>query len=253
MFKDTFDAAANGAVKKSTFLKSNPLGYFVVSMLAGIYVGVGNLLTNVIGGMLGSSPVTKLVMGFAFSVALSLVIFAGAELFTGNNMVMAAGILKKKVTVFDTLKLWAICWCGNICGAIVLALLFHFSGLNNEATSAFLAHGAMVKMSLPVTELIIRGMICNLLVCLGVWCSLKCKTESAVLIMVFWCIFTFVVLGGEHSVANMTQLTTALLDPAGENVTIGGYFYNLIAVTFGNILGGILLVTLPYYAASRKD
>ena len=90
------------------------------------------------------------------------------------------------------------------------------------------------------------------LVCLAVWCGFKCKSESGKLIMIFWCLFAFITTGFEHSIANMTLLTISLLAPMEAAVTIGGYAYNLIVVTLGNMVGGILFVAIPYYLISKK-
>ena len=125
--------------------------------------------------------------------------------------------------------------------------------MNTEAVSTFLATGAAAKMSAPFVQLLMRGILCNILVCLATWCGVKLKNEAAKLIMVWWCLFAFVTCGFEHSIANMTQLTVALLDPAGQAVTIGGYFYNLITVTIGNMIGGIIFVAIPYFIAQIRD
>ncbi len=108
MFKEEVNAVCNASFAKINFLKSNPLGYFIASMLAGMYVGFGILLIFTIGGLLGSFAGTKIVMGASFGIALSLVIIAGAELFTGNNFVMTVGLLNKKVSFYYTIKLWII-------------------------------------------------------------------------------------------------------------------------------------------------
>nr|MCR5581477.1 formate/nitrite transporter family protein [Pseudobutyrivibrio sp.] len=131
MFKDEFEMAANGAVAKAGLLKKNPIGYFLLSMLAGAYIGFGILLIFTIGGQLGGAPATKLIMGVSFGIALSLVVICGAELFTGNNLVMTAGVLNKKVSLVEAIKLWIVCYIGNWLGAIVLVLLYHMSGLAN--------------------------------------------------------------------------------------------------------------------------
>ena len=190
--------------------------------------------------------------GLAFGVALSLVVMAGAELFTGNNFVMAAGMLKKKITAKEAVMLWIVCWIGNLAGAVILAVLYHLTGLGAGTTGAFMASGALAKMTAGPVQLITRGLLCNFLVCLAVWCGTKMKSESGKLIMIFWCLFAFITTGFEHSIANMTLLTEALLNPAGQAVTMAGYWYNLILVTIGNMIGGILFVAVPYYAASRS-
>ena len=252
MFKEDFEAAGNASVSKYTLLKKNPGGYFLLAMLAGMFIGFGVLLAFTAGGQLAGAPAAKLAMGATFGVALSLVMMAGAELFTGNNLVMAAGVLEKKVTLGNAVYLWIICWLGNAAGGILLALLYHLTGLGDGAAGAFMASGALAKMTATPVQLLTRGILCNMLVCLAVWCGFRCKSESGKLIMVFWCLLAFITTGFEHSIANMTLLTAALLRPAGEAVTIGGWFYNILIVTAGNMIGGICLVALPYGAASRE-
>ena len=254
MFKEEFLAAAKGAAAKSNMLKSNPGGYFLLSMLAGMFIGFGILLVFTLSGALQGAPYTKLVMGSCFAVALSLVVIAGAELFTGNNLVMAAGMLKRTVTTAEAIKLWVICWVGNLLGSVLLAILFYATGLYSDATLGAMTGAAAAKMTAGFMQLLTRGILCNMLVCLAVWCGFRCKSESGKLIMIFWCILAFFTTGFEHSIANMTLLTLALINNGGnEAITIGGYCYNLLTVTMGNMIGAIALVALPYYAATKED
>ena len=167
-------------------------------------------------------------------------------------MVMAAGIIKKTVTLADSVKLWVVCWLGNAAGGVILSLLYTMTGLGKGAVGAFMAAGALTKMTAGPAELFARGILCNMLVCLAVWCGFRAKSESGKLIMIFWCLVTFFTTGFEHSIANMTLLTTALLRPDGAAVTPGGWFYNLAVVTAGNMIGGIVFVALPYAAAARE-
>lgn len=252
MFREEYNAVCNAAAAKVALLKNNPLGYFVLSMLAGIYVGFGILLIFTIGGMMTGNPYAKIVMGAAFGIALSLVVMAGAELFTGNNFVMTAGVLKKKVTLADTLKLWFICYIGNLVGSILIGVIYHLTGLNAGNVAEFIASTSATKMSIPAMQLFTRGILCNMLVCLAIWCATKCKSESGKLIMIFWCLFAFITTGFEHSVANMTLLAVGILSPVGQAVTIGGYIYNLVVVSLGNMFGGILMVAIPYFLASKE-
>lgn len=252
MFDEEVINIANIAEGKTNLLKRNPLGYFIASMLAGAYIGFGTLLIFTIGGMLNGAVYSKILMGVSFGIALSLVIVAGAELFTGNNMVMALGVLKRTVTIKKTLKLWLICWIGNWVGSLLLAAIFWKAGYATGNIGAFIAETSATKMAIPIFPLLLRGVLCNTLVCLGVWCTLKCKSESGKLIMIFWCLFAFITTGFEHSIANMTLLSIALLSPMSSAVSLGGYFYNIVVVTIGNMLGGILFVALPYYIISKK-
>lgn len=251
MYKEEYDALANAGSTKVKFLKNNFLGYFISSALAGIFVGFGVLLAYTISGLLNGQVATKIIMGGSFSVALSLVVIAGADLFTGNTMTMGAGILKKTVKFSDAVKLLVVCYFGNFFGAILLSFMFQYSGLNVGNTALAIASSAEMKMAIPFTQLIIRGILCNFLVCLAVWCGFKCKSESAKLIMIFWCMLAFFTVGFEHCVANMTVLTVALLEPCNFDVSISGYLYNLLNATFANIVGGALFVAVPYFIIAK--
>lgn len=253
MFKEEFTAAANGAAGKLRLLKTNPAGYFLLSMLAGAYIGFGILLVFTLSGVLAGAPYTKLVMGCCFGVALSLVVIAGGELFTGNNLVMTAGVLRKTVSLKDTLLLWLVCWIGNLAGSVLLAIVFNLTGLYSDATLTAMTGAAAGKMTAGFVPLLTRGMLCNTLVCLAVWCGFRAKSDAGKLIMIFWCLLAFFATGFEHSIANMTLLTLALINNGGnEAISMGGYWFNLCTVTLGNMLGAILFVALPYHIGSKE-
>lgn len=253
MFQGEFQAAAEAAVTKRDFLKKNPLGYLLASMLAGMFVGFGVLLAFTIGGLLEGAPYTKVLMGVSFGVALSLVVMAGAELFTGNNLVMAAGCFGGRVSWGEACRLWAVCWAGNLLGSLVLAVIYWGTGCATEGVAAFMASGAAGKMAASPLALFLRGVLCNMLVCLAVWCGFRCKSESGKLLMIWWCLFAFITTGFEHSVANMTLLTVALLSPQGAAVSFAGWAYNLLLTTLGNMAGGILFTAVPYFLISRTE
>lgn len=254
MYSEEINKISNAAEGKVNLLKNNKVGYLISSALAGIYVGIGIILIFTLGGDLtqSKSPYVKLIMGLSFGIALSLVIMAGSELFTGNNMVMTIGTLNKKTTWKDTLNIWIFSFVGNLIGSMALALIFANTGLAKGAVGKFILKVAQTKMTLPPMELFLRAVLCNILVCLAVWCSLKMKEEAGKLIMIFWCLFAFISSGFEHSVANMTLLSIALFIPHGVGVSIGGLAHNLIFVTLGNIIGGALFVGLSYYKISKK-
>lgn len=252
MFQEEYSMLAKAAENKSKLLKKNPVGYWVAAMLAGIYVGFGILLIFSAGGMISSQPYVKIIMGASFGIALSLVVMAGAELFTGNNLVMAGGMFSGTVTFSETVRLWVVCLLGNWAGSILLALIFWGAGLAKGPVGEFMANAAAAKMAIPLIPLFFRAVLCNILVCLAIWCSFRCKSESGKLIMVFWCLFAFITSGYEHSIANMTLLTVGVLSPNGVAVSLSGYFYNILVVTLGNMAGGILFTAVPYYLISGK-
>lgn len=252
MFTEAYSALMKAAKTKTDFLKENPIGYFLASILAGVFVGLGILLIFTIGGLLQGQGAAKIVMGASFGIALSLVIMAGAELFTGNNLVMMAGVLGKTVKWGDVIKIWVYSFIGNWVGAIILAALFFGTGLASGDTGEFIAKVSATKMGIPLVPLFLRAVLCNLLVCLAVWSSFKLQSESGKLIMIFWCLFAFITTGFEHSIANMTLLTVSLFAPMDAAISFSGYFYNIIVVSLGNMAGAIFGLAIPYYIISKR-
>ncbi|MCD1147696.1 formate/nitrite transporter family protein [Peptoniphilus sp. KCTC 25270] len=251
MFSEPVDLVAKGAVNKLKFLRENPVGYFFASLMAGMFIGFGVLLAFSVSGALEGAAFGKILMGASFGVALSLVITAGGELFTGNNFVLAVGTLKKDLCCTDLIKAWIFCYVGNWIGGIVLAMLFSQTGLYEGAMGIAVSKAALAKTQIPFIALVIRGILCNILVCLAVFCSIRLKSESGKLIMVFWCLYAFFTSGFEHSVANMTLLTLELLQETS-SISLYGYFYNIFGATIGNMIGGVVFVALPYYLMGRK-
>lgn len=252
MYKNEIASVADAASGKIGFLKKNPLGYLVSSVLAGIYIGIGVLLSNTVGGALSGEPYARLLTGCTFGIALSLVVMAGAELFTGNNLVMGVGVIKKTVTPFDAALLFVICWIGNLLGGVILGTIYHLTGLYSGATGLFMANAAFVKVSAGWVELFTRGILCNFLVCLAVWIGTRTKSDAGRLIMIFWCLLAFVTTGFEHSVANMTLFTVVGLDVSETGLGVLDYGYNLFVVTLGNMAGGIVGVAIPYSLMAKK-
>ena len=252
MYHDEYAATAAGAAAKVRLLKKNPLGYFLMSALAGAYIGFGILLSFTVGGTLGPIPMNKIAMGLSFGIALSLVIIAGAELFTGNAMVLYNGWRQKTVTLTDVIGLWVVCYLGNLVGAVILSFIFYGAAGTAGRVGQALAGAAATKMSLSPQVLFLRGILCNVLVCLAVWCGFRCKSDSGKLIMTFWCLYAFFTCGFEHSVANMTVLTLGLLNPAGMAVSFSGFGYNLLWVTLGNLVGAVVFLAIPYGIAAAK-
>ncbi len=254
MFSEEFNNVIGAAKSKVRLLQTNPLGYMISSMLAGVYVGLGIILIFTIGGLLSSagSPATKIVMGLSFGVALSLVVFAGSELFTGNNFIMGSASLSGEVSWADTAKIWGMCFIGNLLGSILIGFMFYQTGLATGPVGEFIGATSAAKMSIPFMPLLFRAIFCNILVCLGVWCTFRCKDETAKLIMIFWCLFTFITAGFEHSIANMTLLTIGVLAPNGADVSVVGYIYNIGVATLGNMIGGLLFMAVPYFIISKK-
>jgi nitrite transporter NirC len=259
MYAATIEAIAEQAAKKLAAQRQSLFAHLVRSMLAGMYVGVSIALIFTIGGTLATAApfVVRLVMGVCFGCALNYVVFAGAELFTGSNLVLTLGVLIGKARIGDLLSNWVWTWLGNLAGSMILAWIVVQTGLfdNSGPTQgvyAFVQNIVAVKMNLPPMQLFWRAVLANWLVCLGVWMAARIQSEAARILMIWWCMFTFITCGFEHSIANMFGLLLGLLVPHGENISWAGYWYNLGLATLGNIVGGAVFVAGMYWLGSPE-
>lgn len=229
------------AAYKDMAAAKNETPFMYGAVLAGMYIGFGVLLSFTVGGMFLDASFAKLIMGCTFGIALSLVMICGAELFTGNNMTLMAGRLERRISTKDMIILWLACWCGNWIGSAFLSFVYCGTGLYAGATAMSISSSAIAKVSAGAIELFMRGVLCNILVCLAVWSGYRTKSDAAKLIMVFWCLLAFFTTGFEHSIANMTLLNVAFLNGA---ITFWQMMYNLVIVTAGNVVGGVLLAIM---------
>ena len=253
MFKNEMQKIADASVKKVEFMKKSPVGYTLMSALAGFYLGFGITLIFSIGGPIaaaGGGGYLKLIMGASFGIALSLVIFAGSELFTGNNMIFAVSRLAKRVGIGPIVTLFTMCFVGNFIGSAFLGWLVVEGGSLTEASQALVLKVAAMKMGLGAKEAFLRGILCNWLVCLAVWVSLRTQSETAKLIMIFWCLFAFIGSGFEHSIANQSLMSMAMFLPHGAEISLAGFSHNQVFVTLGNLVGGGAFVGLVYWLAT---
>ncbi len=219
---------------------------FALAVLAGAFIGLGAVfyMVTVTGSDLGYGP-TRLLGGLAFSLGLILVIVGGAELFTGNNLIVLARA-ERKITTVQLLRNWLIVYLGNLAGALGTALLVHLSGnLSAGPPSETAIAIAEAKLALPAHEAFFRGILCNVLVCLAVWMCFAARRVAGKVMVIIFPIAAFVALGFEHSVANMFLIPIGMLE-AGV-FDLQGAARNLLIVTAGNIVGGGVLVALIYW------
>lgn len=254
MYTETIEKFIALAVQKAALLRQHPLAFFVGALAAGAYVGLGILLIFSVGAVL-PPPFQKLAMGATFAVALILVVIAGAELFTGYTMYMTFGLLARRVSWRDLAGTWIVSWVGNLLGALGVAGLFALGGANGLLTDPHsLVYGvADYKMSGSVPALLARAVLCNWLVCLALWMAYRVQGDTAKCIVIFWCLLAFIASGYEHSVANMSLLSLAVIGRELDPATVSAAFYNLGVVTVGNVLSGTLLMGLLYWLADRRS
>jgi formate transporter len=242
----------------------DPVRVFVLAMLAGAFIALGAVFSTVALSGVGATAwgAIRVLAGVAFSLGLVLVVVGGAELFTGNNLIVMAWAAGRIRTGSLALN-WAIVYAGNFAGALSIALLVAVAGtyrLGNGAFGTAALGIASAKLGLSFLEAIVLGILCNVLVCLAVWLSYSGRTTADRVVAVVVPISAFVAAGFEHSVANMYFVPFALLvtlfDPSfaalrGVDVhalTWGGFLSrNLLPVTLGNVIGGALLVGGVYW------
>lgn len=234
----------------------------VLGVLAGGFIGLGALyFTLVTSDSQLSFAVSRLLGGLTFSLGLILVVAAGAELFTGNNLLVIAWA-SGRVTTQELLRNWLIVYFANFAGALGLALLVYLSNhgqMNGGAVATQAVKLAAAKAALPVAEAFFKGMLCNILVCLAVWLALAGRSIVDKICAIVFPISAFVAAGFEHSIANMYFIPLAIMlkqhMPAGtaEHLSWTGLWWNLIPVTLGNIAGGSLMVALVYYFVYRRS
>lgn len=228
------------------------LGFVPLAMLgvlAGAFIGFGAVFyLVVITGAGDSFGPARLLGGAAFSLGLILVIVGGAELFTGNTLIIMAR-LEDRISTAALAKNWAIVFAGNFAGALVLVVVIVAAGtltLDNGAVAQTAVKVAEAKFALSPMAAFARGILCNALVCLAVWLTFAARDVAGKILAILWPITAFVALGFEHSVANMFLLPLGLA--AGAEGGVWPIMKNLVFVTLGNIVGGAGGVAGAYWA-----
>jgi formate transporter FocA len=247
----------------------NPTSMFVLAILAGAFIALGAVFATTVSAGAGDQltfGVTRLLAGLVFTLGLILVIVGGAELFTGNNLIVMAWA-SRKVSTGLLLKNWLIVYLGNFAGALGTALLVYLGGqyaFGAGAVGAAALATANAKVGLTFVQALTLGILCNALVCLAVWLTFSARTTTDRLLAIIPPISAFVAAGFEHSIANMYFIPIGLFIKAGApqafwaaigktaadyaNLTWGNFLLrNLLPVTLGNIIGGTLLVGAVYW------
>lgn len=262
------------------------LTMFTLSILAGAFISLGAIFATTVsaGGMSFTAAdgavafstslpygVTRLLSGLVFCLGLILVVVGGAELFTGNNLIVMAWA-SKKVTTQALLRNWGIVYAGNFVGAIGTAILMFLSkqytfGANSIGIAALKT--AVGKTSLDFWQALVLGILCNALVCLAVWLTYSARSTIDKIMAIVFPVTAFVAAGFEHSIANMyfipyglfiqafdPDFVAAVADkvPGMEKLTWSAFFLNnLIPVTIGNIIGGAVLVAAIYWSVFLRN
>ena len=264
------EATVNTAKTKASLPIATML---IMGIFAGAYIGFGAELCIMVStgtAVKAGLGVSKLLGGAVFSVGLMLVVICGAELFTGNNL-MIVGMVSNKITAKEVLINWFFVYIANFIGSILLVYIMYKSNLwqSGANANASTALGiAASKVNLTFSEALFRGIGCNWLVCLAVWMATSAQDIGGKILGIFFPIMAFVASGFEHSVANMffipygiflkgnaslAEAVTALGTQADALTWSGFFINNLIPVTIGNIIGGAIFVGFAYFLVYKKN
>jgi len=240
------------------------LSLVILALMAGAFIAFGAMYYTVaITDSTMSYGLTKLLGGVAFSLGFIMVVVAGAELFTGNTLVVMAWA-KGKVSLPALLKNWTIVYIANAVGAFVMVYLVYLSGYldaHHHQVGATAMKVGLAKVDNTLTESFVLGLFCNVLVCLASWMVYASRTVSDKVFAILFPISAFVAMGFEHCIANMYMIPVAILasfDPAIvaasgldasqlQDLSFNGFMMNIIPVTIGNIIGGAVFVAMTYY------
>ncbi len=232
--------------------RTDTLTLLALAVLAGAFISLGALFFTIVvtGSSLGFGP-TRLLGGLSFCLGLVLVVVAGAELFTGNNLIAMAWA-SRLIGLREVARNWLLAYAGNVAGCLGTVLLVAWggiAGLGNGAVGDTALGIARAKADLPLLEAFARGILCNALVCLAVWLAIGARSVTDKILAVLFPVSAFVAIGFEHSIANWFFLPYGLLMDAQGPSLLAGAARNLVAVTLGNLVGGTLLVAGVYWLA----
>ena len=243
------------------------LPLLMLGLLAGAFIGLGGLFFVIVKSDASLSfAISQLLGGLVFCLGLILVVIAGAELFTGNNL-LAMAWADRQITSREVLRNWVLVCAANLVGTTGLALLVYLSGhthANGGAIGATVLKIALAKQNLSWHEAFFKGVLCNVLVCMAVWMAMAGRSVVDKVLAIVFPITAFVAAGFEHSIANMYFMQLALIiqyfEPAtamnvlgttGHALTVSGMFGNLAPVILGNLVGGSVFVGLVYHLIYR--
>lgn len=235
--------------------KMSAFKMLILGIFAGIFIGFAGIASTTAAATIENPSVARLVSACVFPAGMAMVIVAGSELFTGNNLIIIA-VLEKKVSILAMLKNWVVVFAGNFIGAAFVAAMVvyaHVPDLFEKQLADRMIATALFRVNQSFSEAFIRGILCNFLVCIAVWVAFAAKKVSGKLLMSFWPVMLFVLCGFEHSIADIyfgiSGILTAHEYGVAAGLDFGSFlFQNLLPVTLGNIVGGAGIVGFGYWA-----
>ena len=253
MFTSDIGRMSDSAVKKYELSKKEPGKYLMRSIVAGFFLVVAIILSNVTSALFYTTnpEIGKFLNAFLFPTGIILIVFLGGELFTGNNLTMALGAYDKKCTCGMVLRVWVMSYIGNLIGSVILSYIFVKGGANAEIMTEYMRNIITAKLEISSLQMVLRGILCNFMVCVAILSSIKMKTETGKIIVMSLAVMSFVVAGFEHSIANMGTFSIGYFLLGGLPMNL--VLKNMLFVTIGNIIGGAFLLGWPIKAMSIEE
>jgi len=250
MFSDIEVLSKLGKIKYN-LMKTDPLRFFVRSFMAGAYLGMACILSYTLGAMLSDHGVIgKIALAATFGIGLVAIVYLGAELFTGNCFVTIIPVLNKELKLRDILPMWLVCYIGNIVGISFVCALFVISGAQEAVLKPYLMTAMQSKLDFNIIQLFIKGMLCNLIVCVAAYSGIKIKDETARLIVIMVFVMAFVLPGFDHCIANAGLFAMGIVQ-LGSSIDWSLLPLHMLVSTAGNIIGGSVLLGVPIYIMFR--
>ncbi|MBY2476293.1 formate/nitrite transporter family protein [Clostridioides difficile] len=246
---ETAQATISAGIKKANISTQNAI---LLGLFGGAFIGLGALGSIIVSQTFGKIDpgVASFLSAMVFPVGLMLVVVAGAELFTGNTL-MLIPLMDKKITLGKMLRNWGLVYFANLVGSILLvALVFYSSTLTGDAATKAIAV-AEAKVNSTIVSMFLKAILCNILVVLAVWMATASQDVVSKLTSCWTVIMLFVLCGFQHSVANMFFIPMGMA--LGANITMVQFITNLVFVTLGNIVGGSIIVGGIYYLCYVKN
>ena len=243
-----YESAARGKVSAGS-------GTLLLSgVFAGAFIAFGAFGSQIVNTSVADPGLGRMIGSLVFPVGLTMVLCVGCELFTGNSLLFLP-FLQKKITAKEMLRNWGLVYLGNFIGSLLIACLVVFSGLPSMFSGALketMIAAAVSKSSLSFSAALLRGILCNILVCLAVWVSFGAEEQAGKIMGLYLPTMLFVLCGFEHSIANMYFIPAGMM--AGGAVSMSGFLLNnLLPVTLGNMIGGSLMTALGLYVLYGKN
>ena len=228
----------------------------VLGVFAGMFIGFAGIASSVGAVTVENASIARLISATLFPAGMAMVLVAGSELFTGNNLIIIA-LLEKKIRLHEMLKNWFFVFVGNFIGASFVAVMVVYAGipgLYDGRLAEKMVAAALTRVNQTFPEAFARGVLCNILVCVAVWGAFAAKKVSGKLLMSFWPVMVFVLCGFEHSIADIYFCIAGILTAgeygiAAQGLTFGSFLLkNLLPVALGYIVGGAGIVGVGYWA-----